>query len=285
MMSVSSNAQRYVPSQRRELAGLVSNVSTTTFPASSFIGYERVHSGPEPNASSRPAPSDEWGLYSADSPNEVPEGVALFRERSAFGRTFLLSILLSEGSFHLGAHRILTKTTVPLYLDLGYALPFAIDLAPSCENNDLGEAVIDPKERLLTIRLAFGFSMSQLAQVMRVSRPTLYSWEKGHSQPRQDKDERLSIIHRLALFWIDNGGWPLGGRAKLKIAGRPSLLDLMSQSRLSEEDVRNALLGLLAKTRKRGTRRISVRNRPAGSGLDGYIQRLVPGDSEVLKDE
>lgn len=53
-----------------------------------------------------------------------------------------------------------------------------------------------------TIRKAFRLSITELASVMRVKRPTIYSWLKDNPELRPENEERLRLMASLADEWV-----------------------------------------------------------------------------------
>jgi DNA-binding transcriptional regulator YiaG len=53
-----------------------------------------------------------------------------------------------------------------------------------------------------TIRSAFQLSVTELASVLRVKRPTIYSWLKDNPELRPENEERLRLTASLADEWL-----------------------------------------------------------------------------------
>jgi hypothetical protein len=53
-----------------------------------------------------------------------------------------------------------------------------------------------------TVRSAFKLSITELASVLRVQRPTVYSWLKDNPELRQENEERLRLMASLADEWL-----------------------------------------------------------------------------------
>lgn len=53
-----------------------------------------------------------------------------------------------------------------------------------------------------TIRSAFRLSITELASVLRVKRPTIYSWLKDNPELRPENEERLRLMASLADDWL-----------------------------------------------------------------------------------
>jgi transcriptional regulator with XRE-family HTH domain len=57
-----------------------------------------------------------------------------------------------------------------------------------------------------TIRSSFGLSVTDLASVLGVERPTIYSWLKDQSTPAAARLERMDLVLRLADTWTASAG-------------------------------------------------------------------------------
>lgn len=53
-----------------------------------------------------------------------------------------------------------------------------------------------------TIRSAFQLSVTELASVLRVKRPTIYSWLKDNPELRPENENRLRLVASLADEWL-----------------------------------------------------------------------------------
>lgn len=71
--------------------------------------------------------------------------------------------------------------------------------------------LIDPKEQLSYITKAGDFSVSQMAQLLGVSRPTIYSWRKG----AVIQGENIEKINRLYQELEAKGSYELGQLSRL----------------------------------------------------------------------
>jgi hypothetical protein len=75
-----------------------------------------------------------------------------------------------------------------------------IDQAPRFvqENTPNSSAVIPFSEHASLVSSALGLGKSDIARILGISRPTLYSWIKGTSEPREsDHPERLRMLGEL----------------------------------------------------------------------------------------
>ena len=113
----------------------------------------------------------------------------------------------------------------------------ALDAAPAAQ------ALV---ERISEIKSAFGLTISQLAQVLRVQRQTIYDWiDEDHPPQVQGQNrERLAAIQRLAIQWNALCPWPAGkGVTRYAVDGQ-TLLDLLSAEALDQARLTIVMRGL-----------------------------------------
>jgi len=95
-------------------------------------------------------------------------------------------------------------------------------------------------DELAFIKAAFGMSISQLAAVLRVQRPTIYSWfddESGPGTLRAANRKRLISLHKLAEKWNAISKRPLGSYLMFKVTDKKLLFDLLAADDLNERVV------------------------------------------------
>lgn len=149
------------------------------------------------------------------------------------------------------------------FIGTGGAFPWHIDADPVFEKPSTGAAIrfhvtgaVAPgraeaahaqvrtvADQLAAIKAAFGLSVSQLAEVLHVKRPTIYSWFDAENAPsalRSANKERLSILCRLADDWNKRNKTPPGALLTAIVVGEASLLDLLSATTLSDAAVYKA---------------------------------------------
>jgi DNA-binding XRE family transcriptional regulator len=135
-------------------------------------------------------------------------------------------------------------------------------LAPSTERaSDVAPAVaeeITAADHLFAIQNAFSLSVTQLAEVIGVSRGTVYTWMKGAVDlPRKDVTEaRLYEVWALAKEWRRRCSETLGRLVEAPVSpARASLLDLLTKRTLDHAAIYEVLdvlaLRLDAKAKER----------------------------------
>jgi hypothetical protein len=100
-------------------------------------------------------------------------------------------------------------------------------------------SVIEQMQELLA---ALALNKSQLAQILRVTRPTMYDWFQGKEPNAANTDRLLALLRILARSSVSSAT-PLNARfvrQPMDIAG-PSLIDLLSEDQLDEEPIVRAI--------------------------------------------
>ena len=97
-------------------------------------------------------------------------------------------------------------------------------------------------DQLKELRAALSLNKSQLAGILRVTRPTLYEWYQG-KQPNATNSNRIHALLRALTRAAVSGARPLNARFTRQPTAmdEPSLLDLLCEERLNEERVARAL--------------------------------------------
>ena len=93
-------------------------------------------------------------------------------------------------------------------------------------------------EQMRELQAALSLNKSQLAQVLRVSRPALYEWFRG-KEPNPANTERLHTLLRCLVRARALGVSPLNARFVRQSADLdgPALIDLLGEERIDEERV------------------------------------------------
>jgi len=93
--------------------------------------------------------------------------------------------------------------------------------------------VFDVDEVVADIRSALSLQIKELAEILGVQRPTIYSWLQGNQKPQEHNRDRLIQLQRVAAIWNGFNHLPLGKavREKLNSDGK-SLVDFLKQESL-----------------------------------------------------
>lgn len=97
--------------------------------------------------------------------------------------------------------------------------------------------VLSYQETIASIRSALSLQIKELAEILGVTRPTVYSWINNDSQPSADNRKRLQQVYRIASRW--NQLCRLPAENLIRSPGRSSLsvLDLLKADTISEDTV------------------------------------------------
>jgi transcriptional regulator with XRE-family HTH domain len=117
-------------------------------------------------------------------------------------------------------------------------------------------------EQLAFIRHYLSLSVSDLARVMGVQRPTIYAWMQNGA-PRRDSVERVAMLERIAAHWKTLADRPLGALSSLAV-GRNGETFVMLLESASEVELRATLDQLGMRLRERVP---SVKTTLASHGL------------------
>lgn len=90
----------------------------------------------------------------------------------------------------------------------------------------------DIAEVVAEIRGTLSLQIKELAEILGVERPTVYSWLRGEAKPQRSNRIRLSRVLQIALAWKRESASPIGNaiREALDDAGCSVLDDLRSES-------------------------------------------------------
>ena len=144
---------------------------------------------------------------------------------------------------------------------------------------EMGQQAIAPitvPQKLESIREAFGVSTSALAEILGVSRPTIYQWIKGQSEPSGANKARLDRIALLAAAWtrafptLNMDHWLTDNEP-----GQPSLLDLLKVGDLDAKQI-DGVLARRITAAKQSEARIAAERRAAGDAGLPQKENNVP---------
>ncbi len=156
----------------------------------------------------------------------------------------------------------------------------------SWEVEDVREAELipaprTPSENLARIRANLSLNVSELARILGVERPTIYSW-MGDDEVvlRPDNRRRLAQLERVALHWREGSELPVGALIRQANPRGESVVSLL-EARQYESAMR-MLSSLRAKAKEKPRRRLptvqdslKAQKRSTNIGLDrGEIDRV-----------
>lgn len=117
-------------------------------------------------------------------------------------------------------------------------------------------------DRLTHIQQQLSLTISHLAQVLRVSRATVYAWQDGRAKPRVRRLARIAELLRVADGWTRRSEEPVGELLVAPQSAGRSLFDLLTDRRWNDEAIEEELdLCAVARARERQLVRPPVRGR------------------------
>jgi len=99
------------------------------------------------------------------------------------------------------------------------------------------EESLSCEELVATIRSALSLQMKELAELLGVERPTVYSWLNSRNSPQPANRDRFHTLYRLAQQWNKMSNIPLGKALHVPDENGRTLFDLLRQPEISEENV------------------------------------------------
>src|SRR6266581_707295 len=119
----------------------------------------------------------------------------------------------------------------------GFAVRLSVRQSKSREHRQqsLELKVRSVSDQVALVKAAFGLSISQLADVLRVKRPTVYAWfesEAGPESLRGANRERLARLCKLADEWNEQSKKSPQKYLSSNLAGDGSLLTMLSAAML-----------------------------------------------------
>lgn len=146
-------------------------------------------------------------------------------------------------------------------------------------------SIVSPAEMVKTVRGTFMLTISDSAQVLKVSRPTVYQWSSlsdiEQIRSRKDRD-RLKQLYRLSQWWNQRG--QLSGRwLHETLSNGKSVLDLLSEEPIDENALFSAQSQLMA---NRSRLRTAERERSvaAARSLKRAFSRMASHEESRKKD-
>jgi AcrR family transcriptional regulator len=119
------------------------------------------------------------------------------------------------------------------------------------------DRLLDTQEKLAGIRRYLSMSVTDLAKVLRVGRPTVYSWLRDDADLRAEHAQRLETIYRFARKWRMMSSRPVGALLNQPSTAGETLLSLLSARTVDDLAVQGAF-SQIRNASSRTTRRPSV---------------------------
>ena len=130
--------------------------------------------------------------------------------------------------------------------DIRVAKPEARSLEPAEDPEIVFSAI---GEQIAAIKSSLSLQVKELAEILGVERPTIYSWINRCNTPRPASREKLHVLHRLAQQWNRLATAPLGSALHEADEDGATVFHLLRNPLLPESLLRKRL-NALAQTRK-----------------------------------
>jgi len=116
--------------------------------------------------------------------------------------------------------------------------------------------IVETAEKLAFVQDQFSLNLSGVAAILRVSRPTVYSWLREDWDPQTHNLSRIERLYGLAQIWRRLSLAPLGRYVRRPLYRNTSILSLLSNQSINESAVRAAFsIAQRALERTEGPRR------------------------------
>lgn len=96
-------------------------------------------------------------------------------------------------------------------------------------------------EIVANLQAAFRLSITELASVLRVKRPTVYAWMSESANPHSTNLQRLETLNRLASYWNRISDSPLEIGLKNPFDDGKSVLNLLARKEIPVSDITSRL--------------------------------------------
>jgi len=227
---------------------------------------------------------------STNSTYDLTSDYAHERSYEAFYGAITSTSLLSRRSQLDLPARVISSVLLSAAVSPGEIVNF--QQVPVIEN--MCQQVVAPvtiPQKIESIREAFGLTTSALAEILDVSRPTIYQWIKGQSEPSGDNKARLDRVALFAAKW--NKAFPTMNMDHWLTdnePGRPSLMDLLKDGDLDIKKIDDLLAQRIASARHTETSITRERGAAGDVGLPKKentipeaVQRWSTARSEFLR--
>jgi len=138
------------------------------------------------------------------------------------------------------------------------------------EETDIQEQQIrTTAEKLEFIKDSFGITLSQLAKILRTSRPSIYSWLEGE-EPRENTSLRIQQIYECAEHWAQKNEFHYspGPIFRQPLGKEPSVLDRLTKEELDMEEIEAGLKSMMELMIRRRERIERSKNKTQNSTID-----------------
>ena len=96
---------------------------------------------------------------------------------------------------------------------------------------------ISHRETIACIRAALSVQIKELAEILHVQRPTIYSWMKGEAEPSATNRVRMQQVYRLATEWNRRCNLPAENLIRASASDGQSVLGLLQADDIDEAGI------------------------------------------------
>jgi len=122
---------------------------------------------------------------------------------------------------------------------------FTGPVAPVCSVNlrqDEEGCLLGIQEKIAAIKHYLSLNMTDLAAVLKVGRPTVYTWATAPVTVKSRHRERVDALYEIARDWRALSSTPMGRILREPLADRATMIDLLSADKLAGAALSNAML-------------------------------------------
>jgi len=180
-------------------------------------------------------------MYSSAYPTSTRASNAGEPTRAPFWATGVFAVFLIAGTG--GSVSAASTSAVVQKMDsAGTGSRCRVECVAKSGQDDVEERIAGSTEGLPVLQHHLSLNLSDLATVLRVSRPTIYTWLRDESSPQVHNVSRMRQLFRIARVWSSVFSKPLGSHLKTPVVDGQSVFDLLSQDRIDQELVNKALV-------------------------------------------
>ncbi len=156
-----------------------------------------------------------------------------------------------------------------------YSVSKSIPLGESIEK----PATFQPSESIKLIRKLYGFNVTELAQLLGVTRPTVYNWIKG-GEVKKEISAKLQVLEAVAKHWSK-----LQGKDNISFLfdyKGPQASDISLREAMSQEVIKTDTLTNLIDTRLAEYQSAATESRKIIGNVELVKNAEIPASSKNL---
>lgn len=136
-------------------------------------------------------------------------------------------------------------------------------------NRSANVVLVDSAVALAEIRSGLSLQIKELAEILGVQRPTIYSWLDGKQKPQAANQKKLVTLLQIARFWFSQSDQPIGKAIRQEINGDgETLVGQLKKSRVNETAVRLHMQAIADGLAATEPKRLSILELAKQKGMD-----------------